>query len=76
MERKLTATVFESENSEEVTLVQAELSTVGILSNIEEGKTNSLGIPVENTLYKITVHLKDEVSAFDIIDQYFQEKEA
>lgn len=66
-------TVFESDTAEEILLLKEKLYHIGIESEQVSEKKTSLGIPVDKTLHKLKVALKDETKAFSVIDQYWQD---
>ncbi len=73
MERATKVTVFETGNKEDVAFYKEKLDEHQIINFLEEDQKDSYGIPLDATIFKLKVDLKDEQKAFQIIDENWKE---
>lgn len=66
MERKNKASVFESDNKEEIVRLQQKLNELQIPSDVEKQDIEN----EESNIFHLIVSLKDEAKAFECIDEY------
>ena len=67
--------VFEADEMVQIQIVKKKLEDAGIACSVSNKYLNNLLSTPTATALKLEVNIKDEQTAFEIIDHYLEEKE-